>query len=997
MVTVFKKSALRRGLVLGLALSTALGISSPCMAVEGSVESPAFRGIDQWVRTVYTAKDGAPRGVEAMAQDARGFLWLGTSEGLFRFDGTLFERKFADRLPVGTINALYGADDGSLWVGGHYGAVSRIAADGALTTWGSPPLLPSTVMFMTQMPDGVLWVVSNSGVQSLSRGHWRRHGPDSDGAPRELIYQAFRDPHDRLWVVTALRAYRLDPGSAHFVQDTPEAAASAMVDRPGASWRPADIVNDEARDAYGALWIPTARGIVRAHWETGATSGAPPVQERPAPGGGEADDESRAAYRDRAGTIWVATGGTLEQFRPGKITPIPRSVGTRDAAFAADSSGRLWIGARQSDAPSTYDGRLTPLPTMGGSVTAVATGPDGTVWMVGYGGLYRHMSGTWSRVPFSPKLEDPSAVTTPFNGLAVTSDGALWMSSKGVWRLKDGIWMGPDDLRGLPTVAAFPTSLYAQGNTVWVGYTGNRIASVEEPGLAVRTYATADGLAVGDVLALANSADGLWVAGDAALQHLHSGRFSQLSGVGGEHFANITGIVERENGEVWLNGVHGLFRIDAADMAAWRRNPGRPVPFELMNERDGRPGAPSTYHVNSLVAGKDGRLWIGSDRGIAFIDADRVVRNRLAPVITIDAINGQSPTAGSLALGQGMHRADIAFTAPVLGVPERARFRYRLAGTETATWTTTTERRATFTNLAPGDYRFEVQAANEDGVWSTSIAQVRFSIAPEFYQTWWFRGLCILAALALVYAGYLMRIRHLGILICARLLERERIARDFHDTILQSLHAALLRTKMATDAITDEDARDKLEKAMEATRDALVEGREKITALRGDRQSPSLLPERIEKLAGLLGSGSSARFSLDIVGEARSVNPAAEDDIHAVVSEMLSNAFQHAEATSVSVTVVFKKRSLSVSVRDDGVGMDVKQVSRRAQRPGWGLIGMQERAQRLASKFTIRSTPGGGTTVTLSVPGPIAYWLPPGTVARLRGRRWALWSFVAPG
>lgn len=973
-------------------MSAALGISSPCTAAVGDVESPAFRNIDQWVRTVYTAKDGAPRGVETITQDTRGFLWLGTGEGLFRFDGALFERKFAERLPVGAINALYGADDGSLWVGGHFGAISRIAADGSLTTWGSPQLLPATVMFITQMPDGVLWAVSHSGVQSLSRGRWQRHGPQSDGAPRELIYQAFRDPHDRLWVVTALRAYRLDPGSGRFVPDTLEAAASAMVDRPGASWRPADIVNDEVRDAYGALWIPTARGIVRAHWEAGSALGALPVQEQPTPGSGEAGDAARAAYRDRAGAIWVASEATLEQFRVGKITPLPRSINTQDAAFAVDPSGRLWIGARHSDVPATYDGRLTRLPAMGGSVTAVAAGPDGMVWMVGNGGLYRRASGSWSRVPFPSKLEAPSAVTTSYNGLAVTSDGALWMSSKGVWRLKDGAWVGPDELHGLPTSAASPTSLHAQGNRVWVGYTGNRIASLEEPGLSVRAYGATDGLAVGNVLALANSADGIWVAGDAGLQHLHGDRFSGLSGAGGERFANITGIVERANGEVWLNGVRGLFRIDARDMAAWRRDPGHPVPFELMDERDGRPGAPSTYHVNSLVAGKDSRLWIGSDRGIAFIDADRIVRSHLAPVVVIDAINGHPLTAGPLALGQGMHRADIAFTAPILGVPERARFRYRLAGSEADEWTITTERRATFTNLAPGGYRFEVTAANEDGVWSNAIAQAHFFVAPAFYQTWWFRALGIVAFLALVYAAYLMRVRHLGILICARLLERERIARDLHDTVLQSLHAVLLRTKIATDAVTDEEARNKLENAMEATRDALVEGREKIAALRGDRQSPSLLPARIEKLAGLLGSDSTARFSLSVVGEARSVNPAAEDDIHAVVSEMLSNAFRHAKATSVDVTLTFRKRSLSVSVHDNGVGMDVKQVRNRPQRPGWGLVGMEERAQRLASKLTIQSVPGGGTTVTMRVPGPIAYWLPPGAVERLRGRRWALWS-----
>jgi signal transduction histidine kinase/ligand-binding sensor domain-containing protein len=976
---MLKKFAIGLGMTLGL-------MALPCAASAASREPPTFRTIDQWVRTIYTAKDGVPRGIESIAQDARGFLWLGTSDGMFRFDGQHFERRLAGKL--GEVNTMYAAKDGSLWTGGKFGTIGHIAADGTLTTWGPPQLPSATVMFVTQMPDGVLWAVSYSGVQTFAGGTWKRRQTESDGIPRELIYQAFQDPHDRLWIVTALRAYRLDPGSPRFVPDTQEAAASAMLDRPGTSWRPADITNDEVSGADESLWVPTTRGVVRLHWEAGASPGALPVQEQPTPGDGAA---ASAVFRDRSGAIWAAAAGTLEQFRVGKITPLPHSINTRNALFTADATGRLWIAARNSDALATFDGRLERWPMEVKDVGALATGPDGTAWMVGNAGLYHHVSGHWLPVPLPPTLQAPSAVTTPFHDLVLTSDGTVWMNSLGLWRLKDGAWTGPDALHGLPSPSGSPTVLHAKGNTVWAGYTGDRLASIDEPGLLPRMYAATDGLAVGNLLALADSKHGLWVAGDAGLQLLRSDGFARLIGVGGERFANITGIVERPDGELWLNGVSGLFRIDPADMAAWLRDTDRPVTFELMDERDGRPGSPLSYRVNSLVAGKGNRLWVGSDREVAFIDTDRIMRTHVAPMVVIDSINGERPSAAPLALGKSVKRADIAFTAPVLGVPERAQFRYRLVGAAPDEWTTTSERRATFTNLAPGDYRFEVEAANEDGVWSRSPAQARFLVAPAFYQTWWFRALCVLAALTLVYLAYLMRVRHLGILICARLLERESIARDFHDTVLQSLHAVLLRTKVATDAVTDEDARNKLEKAMEATHDALVEGREKIATLRGDRESPSLLPARIETLAGLLGSVSDARFSLTVIGETRSVNPAAEEDIHAVVSEMLSNAFRHAGAGSINATVVFRKRSLTVSVHDDGVGMDVKKMRNRPHRPGWGLVGMQERAQRLASKLVMQSVPGEGMTATIVVPGPVAYWLPRTTVARLRGRRWALW------
>jgi signal transduction histidine kinase len=218
----------------------------------------------------------------------------------------------------------------------------------------------------------------------------------------------------------------------------------------------------------------------------------------------------------------------------------------------------------------------------------------------------------------------------------------------------------------------------------------------------------------------------------------------------------------------------------------------------------------------------------------------------------------------------------------------------------------------------------------------------------------------------------------------ARSIERESIARDLHDTLLQNLHALLLRVHLASKAVSDPDARSKLQKAMEVTQLAVEEGRDKVSRLRDERAPVHDFPERIRQLAAALGDGQSSRLVLDTRGTLHALCAPAEEDIYAIASELLSNAFRHSNALTVTVTLDFDARYFELSVRDDGVGMPVDSGEPQDQRSGWGLVGMRERAGRLAADLRTSSAPGKGTFVRLRVPAHLAYWKPPGILARLR-------------
>ncbi|WP_246387864.1 triple tyrosine motif-containing protein [Chiayiivirga flava] len=411
----------------------------------------------------------------------------------------------------------------------------------------------------------------------------------------------------------------------------------------------------------------------------------------------------------------------------------------------------------------------------------------------------------------------------------------------------------------------------------------------------------------------------------------------------------------------------------------------QPVPAPSLRERfdflDGLPGTPAQYRpLPTAVQGSDGRLWFATTSGVVWIDPRTILRNPLPPPVAIRAVfaDGHRHDPRALRLPADTARLEIDYTALSLSVPERVRFRYRLDGIDTAWQDVGDRRRAFYTNPGPGEYVFRVQAANNDGVWNDTGATLALSVAPHFYQSTWFALLCALAVIVLLRLFHRRRMATLAAAMRARMQERhderERIARELHDTLLQGFQGLILRFQGVADRLpADDPLRETMERALDRAEGVLVEGRDRVRELRAADGETSDLRAALLRLGQDLEADSPTRFRVAVVGRAEPLTPLVREEIYCIVREAIFNAFQHADARLVEVEISYARSELRVSVRDDGRGIDAD-VLGAGRKPGhWGLPGMRERAQRVGASVEVLSKPGVGTDVLLRMPRALAF------------------------
>jgi len=444
---------------------------------------------------------------------------------------------------------------------------------------------------------------------------------------------------------------------------------------------------------------------------------------------------------------------------------------------------------------------------------------------------------------------------------------------------------------------------------------------------------------------------------------------------------NISGMVETARGELWLHGADGLVRLDHAALAAAARGI-NVVPMERFDYLDGHQGLPSTIRpLNSLSESPDGTLWYATMGGVGRVDPARIVRNHLPPTPQIMALKTDRHShalRNGVRLPEHTDNLQVDFTAAALSIPERVRFRYRLDGQDSDWREAGARRQAFYTNLGPGDYRFEVMAGNEDGVWSREPATLAFSIAPSPTQTLWFKLACLLAALGVLYVAYLARLAQLTGRLAERarerLLERQRIARTLHDTFLQSVQALILRFDLIKRALPhDEPAQRQIDAALDAAQALADEGRDQVLDLRLADNETVLLCDALREAGNALSGQYGFVCSFRNDGAPRRLRALVKFEALAIGREALLNAARHGGGAPVEVELVYGEAQLLLTVRDHGAGMD-EQVRQHGHRPGhWGLEGMRERAQRIGATLLLDSVAGSGTTVTLLVAARLAY------------------------
>jgi signal transduction histidine kinase len=357
----------------------------------------------------------------------------------------------------------------------------------------------------------------------------------------------------------------------------------------------------------------------------------------------------------------------------------------------------------------------------------------------------------------------------------------------------------------------------------------------------------------------------------------------------------------------------------------------------------------------------------------------------LPHIEAITADNNPVNLAGSVRIPPSPRRITFEYTGLSLAVPGRIRFRYFLEDFDNSWSQPVAAREAVYTNLGPGSYRFRLVASNSEGLWNGPETAISLNVGPAYYQTYWFRLSCTAAFLGMLAAAYQLRLRQLSrefnLRLEERVAERTRIARDLHDTLLQSFHGLLPRLQAAVNLLPGRgsDARQVLEAAVDDASHAITEARDAVQDMRSSATTENDLAKAVEAMGQELAAhhrdatGDAPAFSLEVEGAAQDLHPILRDEIYRIASEALRNAFHHAQARGIEVEIRYDPRQLRVRLRDDGIGIDADVLRQEGREGHFGFRGMRERAKGIGGKLEIWSEQGAGTEVELIVPASVAY------------------------
>jgi signal transduction histidine kinase len=482
-------------------------------------------------------------------------------------------------------------------------------------------------------------------------------------------------------------------------------------------------------------------------------------------------------------------------------------------------------------------------------------------------------------------------------------------------------------------------------------------------------------LAVGNVTALLEDGEAMWVGGELGIAAVIAGH-ARMIAVSGEALRGVSGLVRDHRGDFWANAAQGVVRIAAADMARALEEPDYRPPVTVFDSLDGLPGTPAQFRpLPTAVVADDGRLWFATTSGIVSIDPAHVPRNALAPPVSIRSIStdvGSWPAGARINLPAHTERLRIAFTATSLTVPERVRFRYRMEGLDTRWRDAGNDREAVYTDPPPGHYVFRVTAANEDGVVNEQGASIEIDVARAFYQMPWFFFLCLLAVALLAWLIFFLRLRSMAAQLRARLqerhAERERIARELHDTLLQSIQGLTMRFQAIANRVpTEEPLRVEMERALDRADEALVEARDRVRDLRAHAGESASLDAALQALSAAYAAEHTVPVVVTTYGEVGDLHDLVRDELYGIAREAVHNAISHADGSRVDVELRVEDDELLLSIRDDGRGID-EAVLRDGRDGHWGLRGIRERAAAIGGSVSIATRLDSGTEVGVRLP-----------------------------
>jgi len=994
----------------------------------GFALNPALN-ISQYSHTAWTVRDGFSAGtIFAMAQATDGYLWLGSEFGLFRFDGVRsvpWQPPAGQHLPSSPYSLLV-TRDGTLWIGTFAGLVSW--SGGLLTRY--PELGTQFVTSLLEDREGTVWAgtLENSGRLCAIRGG-RAQCYGQDGAFGPFVWSLGEDSSGALWAGAESGLWRWKPGPPkryatagmriddlsraedgrlligmrgaglrQLVGDKFEAHPIRSAINPNVLMADRDVNSNKLlRDRDGGLWIGThERGLIHLHY------GRTDVFRK---SDGLSGDIIAGLFEDREGNIWVSTSRGLDRFRELPVTTISVKQGLSSdftQSVVAATDGSIWVAThdgltRWKNGQTTIFRRSSGLPD--DLVQSLFQDDRGRIWAFTGHGLAYFNDGRFVAVKGVPSDEVYS----------ITGDkaGNLWLSgNRGLSHLLEGRLVEHFPWSVLGRRQQAKVILSDQGG-LWLAFWTDGGVLYFKDGKVRASYTAADGLGKGHVPGLRLDRDGAMWAGteEGGLSRIKDGRIAALTTKNGLPCDTIHWTIEDDDRSLWLYTACGLVRIARTELDAWIADPKRRIKTAVWDAADGvtlRSVSPA-YYGPPVAKSTDGKLWFLGGEGVQVVDPRHLADNKLPPPVHIEQVttdhkmhwqNLRGAAVSNLPLPALVRDVWIDYTALSLVAPEKVHFKYKLEGQDQDWKEVINDRQAQYTNLPPRHYRFRVIASNNSGVWNEAGDSLEFSIAPAYYQTNWFRALGAAVFLAILWMAYQFRIRQLqrefNMAGEARLNERMRIARELHDTLLQSFQGLMFSFQAARNLLPGrtEEAIRTLEGAIREGDAAIAEGRDAIQGLRANPALESNLEHLLIAAGKELARSCSAEgelpvFQVTVEGAWQPLAPLLQDEVYRTAREILRNAFQHAHASRIEAEIAYAPQFFRLRIRDNGKGIDRKVLEEGARQGHWGLPGIRERAKRMGAQLKLWSEPGAGTEAELTVPARIAYR----TVQRRQGLR----------
>ena len=996
---------------LGWPRAAAAATLASCLALLMLLAAPVHaldpnKRLTQYIHTAWRTQDGSlPAGMYHITQTSDGFLWfLSLPTDIYRFDGVRFlpwrlpagvpiDRSmniFADhagglwvlgprdiirlkgaavsshfQLEGGMFQSVSEAPDGSLWVLGGNSDAPLCHVTDAVKCFGKEDGIPiSDLQSVLADGNGGFWL----GGQAGGLVHWHAGTSEKYNVGNQ-VFSLARGPDGSLWLGIS------GEGPGKGLQQLKDGAVKPFVTPTfnGSSFDIGTLMFDHD----GNLWVGTvAKGLFRIHGN---------AVEHYDHTNGLSGDSVYALFEDREGIVWAGTTSGVDRFRDPPVVTFSQVEGLGEdlpAGILASRDGTIWV-ANAGSLDHIVNGSVSSIRAgkglPGDQVTRLLEDRAGNLWVGVDDDLYLFKNGQFRRLP-EPNHQPLGMVI----GLIEDIDGNIWAECRGkpqkLIRIRD---FQVREVFPAPQVPPAWMLAPDPNGGIWIATRkGDLVQFREGVQRKFPLNPNAKNPAPREIRAQPDSS--VLAAFDEGLVGFREGKVQRMTTKNGLPCDFVISFIQDKEKRWWLYTRCGIVEFSDSELQRWWTNPDAIVQNHVYDTFDG--AQPNIPAFNPADCSPDGRVWFTSGVVVQMVDPSRLSQKALPAQTYIESLvadRKEFEATPNLKVPPNPRDLQIDYTSPTFAVPQKVKFRYRLEGYDRDWHEAGTRRQAFYTDLPPRKYSFQAVACNSDGVCNDTPATLDFSVAPAYYQTYWFRVFCAFLFFALLWAAYQWRLRQLQnqfeMTLDARVGERTRIARDLHDTLLQSFHGLLLRFQTVSVLLPERpiEAKEKLDSAIDQAAGAITEGRDAVQGLRASTVERNDLALAISTLGEELENDSSnhrpAMFRVSVEGEPRELHPILRDEIYKIAAEALRNAFHHSQAKQVEVELRYDDDQFRLRVRDDGKGMDDGALSSHGLEGHYGLRGMRERATLIRGKLAVWSEVDEGTEVELRVPASAAY------------------------